>query len=311
MNGYNQSFLDHAEAKPAQVKPVQVNNTEANNTEVSNFTITSLPVINIDKGMGVFVAINAIQRSINEMGGIAKTRDTNSSNSKFNYKFRGIEDMYNVISPLMVEHNVVLTPFLEKCKTIKTVSKSGDIAYKTIVVMRYLLISIVDGSSVETCFLGEANDSGDKSSIKAQSAAQKSFYIQTFNIPTSTYNHDFNEHDQSNHWQNNPVNEPVQVYNQQNSQVNAPTQKNTTGYKPSLQFMNEVDEYMRQHKNVLCDVLKRRNLDVMTVTQQELSEIFEGFKVYVADNAKKAKIKQQSTADQNHQAHTPATQTQC
>src|SRR5699024_5431952 len=97
-----------------------------------------------------------------------------------NYKFRGIEDMYNVISPLMVEHNVVLTPFLEKCKTIKTVSKSGDIAYKTIVVMRYLLISIVDGSSVETCFLGEANDSGDKSSIKAQSAAQKSFYIQTF-----------------------------------------------------------------------------------------------------------------------------------
>lgn len=311
MNGYSQSFLEHAEAKPAQVKPVQVNNTEANNTEVSNFTITSLPVINIDKGMGVFVAINAIQRSINEMGGIAKTRDTNSSNSKFNYKFRGIEDMYNVISPLMVEHNVVLTPFLEKCKTIKTVSKSGDIAYKTIVVMRYLLISIVDGSSVETCFLGEANDSGDKSSIKAQSAAQKSFYIQTFNIPTSTYNHDFNEHDQSNHWQNNPVNEPVQVYNQQNSQVNAPTQKNTTGYKPSLQFMNEVDEYMRQHKNVLCDVLKRRNLDVMTVTQQELSEIFEGFKVYVADNAKKAKIKQQSTADQNHQAHTPATQTQC
>lgn len=298
MNGYNQSFLDHAEAKPAQVKPVQVNNTEANNTEVSNFTITSLPVINIDKGMGVFVAINAIQRSINEMGGIAKTRDTNSSNSKFNYKFRGIEDMYNVISPLMVEHNVVLTPFLEKCKTIKTVSKSGDIAYKTIVVMRYLLISIVDGSSVETCFLGEANDSGDKSSIKAQSAAQKSFYIQTFNIPTSTYNHDFNEHDQSNHWQNNPVNEPVQVYNQQNSQVNAPTQKNTTGYKPSLQFMNEVDEYMRQHKNVLCDVLKRRNLDVMTVTEQELGDIFNQFKQHVAQKAEKAKIKQQATAAQ-------------
>ena len=62
---------------------------------------------------------------------------------------------------------------------------------------------------------------------------------------------------------------------------------------------------------MLCDVLKRRDLDMMTITEQELGDIFNQFKQHVAQKAEKAKIKQQSTADQNHQAHTPATQTQC
>ena len=51
---------------------------------------------------------------------------------------------------------------------------------------------------------------------------------------------------------------------------------------------------------MLCDVLKRRDLDMMTITEQELGDIFNQFKQQVAQKAEKAKIKQQAT-----------TQTQC
>ena len=49
---------------------------------------------------------------------------------------------------------------------------------------------------------------------------------------------------------------------------------------------------------MLCDVLKRRDLDMMTITEQELGDIFNQFKQHVAQKAEKAKIKQQATAAQ-------------
>lgn len=266
---------------------------QAEEVELSTFHPAQAQKFNLTNGREVLLAIHAIQRAISDMGGIGKTHDTKAKNTAYSYKFRGIEDMYNVISPLMVHFGLVLTPYLESGRMSKITTKMGDVTYKSVVTMRYTLISIIDGSSIEVCFVGEANDSGDKSSLKAQSQAQKAFYIQTFNIPTSTYRQDLSAYGSQGSNQHNQITaEP------------APAQFNQ-GPAASLQFKNEVDEYMRQHKEVLCEVLKRRNLDIMTISHNQLSEIYEAFKQHIAKKAqarkdKEAKAAQQAQHNQHH-----------
>lgn len=265
---------------------------QAEEVELSTFHPAQAQKFNLTNGREVLLAIHAIQRAISDMGGIGKTHSTNSKNAAYNYKFRGIEDMYNVISPLMVHFGLVLTPYMESGRMSKITTKMGDVTYKSIVTMRYTLISIIDGSSIEVCFVGEANDSGDKSSLKAQSQAQKAFYIQTFNIPTSTYRQDLHAYDPQGSNQNNQITtEAVPVQYSQ-----AP--------EASLQLKNEVDEYMRQHNEVLCDVLKRRNLDLMTISHDQLCKIYEAFKQHVAKKAQNKKAKEAQAAQQaQHNQH--------
>lgn len=265
---------------------------QAEEVELSTFHPAQAQKFNLTNGREVLLAIHAIQRAISDMGGIGKTHSTNSKNAAYNYKFRGIEDMYNVISPLMVHFGLVLTPYMESGRMSKITTKMGDVTYKSIVTMRYTLISIIDGSSIEVCFVGEANDSGDKSSLKAQSQAQKAFYIQTFNIPTSTYRQDLHAYDPQGSNQNNQITTEA-----------VPVQFNQ-GPEASLQFKNEVDEYMRQHKEVLCEVLKRRNLDIMTISHNQLSEIYEAFKQHIAKKAQNKKAKEAQAAQQaQHNQH--------
>lgn len=264
---------------------------QAEEVELSTFHPAQAQKFNLTNGREVLLAIHAIQRAISDMGGIGKTHDTKAKNAAYNYKFRGIEDMYNVISPLMVHFGLVLTPYLESGRMSKITTKTGDVTYKSVVTMRYTLISIIDGSSIEVCFVGEANDSGDKSSLKAQSQAQKAFYIQTFNIPTSTYHQDLSAYGSQGSNQHNQI-----------TAEDAPVQFNQ-GPEASLQFKNEVDEYMRQHKEVLCEVLKRRNLDIMTISHNQLSEIYEAFKQHIAKKAQARKDKEAQAAQHNQHHH--------
>ncbi len=258
---------------------------EHEENELALLQVDRAQKFNLENGREVLLGIHGIQRVISDMGGIAKTRDTNSNNSKFNYKFRSIEDMYNVLTPLFVHFGLVLSSSLEQSRMIRIVTTKGDIMFKCFVLVRYTIMSIVDGSSVEGCFLGEGNDSGDKSSIKAQSQAQKAFYIQTFNIPTATYHQDLRAYHSPTLGQST-TNAPVDV---------APY---TQEPEASLQLKNEVDEYMRQHKEILVEVLKRRNLDIMTIRESELLQIYADFKQHVAQKAAKAQAK---LAQQNEQ----------
>ncbi len=275
---------------------------QAEEVELSTFHPAQAQKFDLTNGREVLLAIHAIQRVISDMGGIGKTRDTNSKNAAYNYKFRGIEDMYNVISPLMVHFGLVLTPYLESGRMSKITNKTGDVTYKSVVTMRYTLISIIDGSSIEVCFVGEANDSGDKSSLKAQSQAQKAFYIQTFNIPTSTYRQDLSVYGSQGSNQHNQITAEAAPVQHNQAAEPAPAQFNQ-GPAASLQFKNEVDEYMRQHKEVLCEVLKRRNLDIMTISHNQLSEIYEAFKQHIAKKAQARKDKEAQAAQHNQHHH--------
>ena len=130
--------------------------------------------------MSVYKAINAVQAALSRTG-IAKDR-TNTQGS--GYKFRGIDDVYNAIAPLLAEHGLCIIPRMLKRESVERVSKNGGALFYVTVEAEFDFVCAEDGSKHTARTFGEAMDSGDKATNKAMSAAYKYAAFQTFAIPT-------------------------------------------------------------------------------------------------------------------------------
>lgn len=107
----------------------------------------------------------------------------NSRNTQQGFDYRGIDDIYNAVNPLLAKHGVFMSAqILEKSREERTTAKGGVLAF-TSLRMRYRFTAS-DGSYVETEVEGEGMDSGDKSSNKAMAVAHKYALLQAFCIPT-------------------------------------------------------------------------------------------------------------------------------
>ncbi len=113
--------------------------------------------------------------------GITKSRN----NAQQGYKFRGIDDVYNALAPMLVDAKLVILPKLLSREVTERVTQKGGTLFYVVVSSEFRFVSAVDGSDVIVGpFLGEAMDSGDKATNKAMSAAYKYMAMQTFCIPT-------------------------------------------------------------------------------------------------------------------------------
>lgn len=130
--------------------------------------------------MIVYKAINAVQAALAETG-ISKDR-TNSQGS--GYKFRGIDDVYNAIAPLLAKQGLCIIPRMLARTCEERASKSGGALFYVTVEAEFDFVSAEDGSKCTARTFGEAMDSGDKATNKAMSAAYKYAAFQTFAIPT-------------------------------------------------------------------------------------------------------------------------------
>lgn len=127
----------------------------------------------------VYAAIAAVMSDIGKEG-IGKDR----SNTQQGYKFRGIDDVYNALSPILSRHNLCMLPrMLSRSVSERTTAKGGLLFY-VIVEAEFDLISSEDASKHTVRTFGEAMDSGDKATNKAMSAAYKYAAMQAFAIPT-------------------------------------------------------------------------------------------------------------------------------
>ena len=116
---------------------------------------------------------------LKEVGVIGK----NSTNASQNFKYRGIDDVYNALNPIMAKHGVYMTAaIIEKSRDERTNAKGTVLAFTTLR-MRYTFHA-EDGSSISTEAEGEGMDSGDKSSNKAMAIAHKYALLQAFCVPT-------------------------------------------------------------------------------------------------------------------------------
>ena len=130
--------------------------------------------------MKVYQAINAVQRALAKSG-ISKDRKNKQGSG---YMFRGIDDVYNAVSPLLAEHGLCILPRMLSRICEERASKSGGALFYVTVEAEFDFVSAEDGSKHTVKTFGEAMDSGDKATNKAMSAAYKYAAFQAFAIPT-------------------------------------------------------------------------------------------------------------------------------
>lgn len=130
----------------------------------------------------VYAKIAAVQAELAKVG-ISKSRKNQAPGQ--NYNFRGIDEVYNTLAPLMAEHGLCILPrivehsLLERGKT-----KNGNAIFSALVTAEFDFVSADDGSIHVVRTMGEAMDSSDKATNKAMSAAYKYAALMTFAIPT-------------------------------------------------------------------------------------------------------------------------------
>lgn len=124
----------------------------------------------------IFKAMINIMRDVGPIG-------RNKRNSQQNYNYRGIDDLYNELQPICAKYGVFVLPEVLDTKREERQSKVGGLLIYSILRVKFTFYA-EDGSNVSSIVEGEGMDSGDKSTNKAMSGAQKYCLTQTFLIPT-------------------------------------------------------------------------------------------------------------------------------
>lgn len=133
----------------------------------------------MEESMNVYSAICRVAAEMAKEG-ISKDR----KNQQQGYNFRGIDDVYNALAPMLAANRLVILPrMISRTSTERETAKGGVLFY-VVVEAEFDFVSAEDGSKHTVRTFGEAMDSGDKATNKAMSAAYKYAAFQTFCIPT-------------------------------------------------------------------------------------------------------------------------------
>lgn len=127
----------------------------------------------------VYAAIAAVQAELAHIG-ISKGRE----NKAQGYSFRGIDDVYNALAPILAKHRLCFLPRMISREMVEKVSVSNKALFYVTVQAEFDLVAAEDGSKHTIGTFGEAMDAGDKATNKAMSAAYKYAAMQCFAIPT-------------------------------------------------------------------------------------------------------------------------------
>jgi len=128
----------------------------------------------------VYQAIAAIQGELSVVG-IAKSRKNTQGSG---YMYRGIDEVYAALSPLLAKHHLVVVPRVIQRECVERTSKNGGALFYVTVHAEFDFVSAIDGTTHTAATFGEAMDSSDKATNKAMSAAYKYAAFMTFAIPT-------------------------------------------------------------------------------------------------------------------------------
>lgn len=127
----------------------------------------------------VYEAINAVQKAL-AAEGISKSR----KNAQQGYSFRGIDDIYNVVSPMLGQHGLCILPRVTSRECTERQTAKGTALFYVNCQVEFDFVAAADGSKHTVVTWGEAMDSADKATNKAMSAAYKYAVMQAFAIPT-------------------------------------------------------------------------------------------------------------------------------
>lgn len=128
----------------------------------------------------IHTALLEAMREIAKVG-IAKTSKADLGGARVNY--RGIEAAMNEMSLVLIRCGINVTPSYSDL-TVTERAKGEGKATRFVTIKGTFTFAADDGSSVACTTYGEAMDSGDKATIKAQSVAFRTALFQQFVVPT-------------------------------------------------------------------------------------------------------------------------------
>jgi hypothetical protein len=111
------------------------------------------------------------------------------------YNFRGIDDVYNALAPLLSKHGLCILPRVTERVVVERETKNGGTLFYVTVKCDFDFVSAADDSKHTIVTYGEAMDSGDKATNKAMSAAYKYAAFQAFCIPVDVEDADATTHE--------------------------------------------------------------------------------------------------------------------
>lgn len=129
--------------------------------------------------MEVYKAISAVAKEMAEQG-ISKDRE----NRQQGFSFRGIDQVYNALAPMLAKHGLVILPRITERTVTERTTQKGGVLFYVVVKAEFDFVATEDGSKHTVITYGEAMDSGDKATNKAMSIAYKYAAFQAFCIPT-------------------------------------------------------------------------------------------------------------------------------
>jgi hypothetical protein len=133
----------------------------------------------VSKAPHVYQAMIEVMRDI-AAEGISKDR----RNRDQGFNFRGVEDVLNTLSPLLVKHNLLILPQFDTIDIRNHESAKGGYLSDVFVKARFDIVSAIDGSTHTVNTFGQGMDSADKATNKAMSGAFKYACFFGFCVPT-------------------------------------------------------------------------------------------------------------------------------
>lgn len=122
----------------------------------------------------IYKAINKVMAEV----GPVKKKETKG----LSYAFRGIDDIYNALNPVLTKHGVFNTIQVEDRVIREYKTASGSVWQNTNIKVHYKFFC-EDGSFIEMSVYGEGSDGGDKGTSKALSQAHKTAICQLLCLP--------------------------------------------------------------------------------------------------------------------------------
>jgi hypothetical protein len=218
----------------------------------------------------VYQAISCVMARLAKEG-IGKDR----KNEQQGYKFRGIDDVYNALAPLLAESGLCILPKVKSREVVERQTRNGGSLFYVTVDVDFHFVSVKDGSTHVVCMSGEAMDSGDKATNKAMSAAYKYACLQAFCIPTEGDN----DADATTH-QVVPQEQPTPV---------VAKEKTKTGHKiigaEEMNTITNLSELANIPLDVICD--KYKITDISQLPVSKTPEVIARLQTIAQENAMK------------------------
>jgi len=188
-----------------------------------------------------------IGKAIGMIGAIGKDAEAKNLSGKTMYKFRGIDDVYNALNPVMAELGIFIVPEVLDQKREERLSVNKSTLIYSIVTVKFTMFA-PDGSSVSGITIGEGMDSGDKATNKAMSIAMKYFCFEVFCIPTEEMKDpDAEVHEVLPRTAQKPVEEVKK---------DVPAQVVKQNVLPAAKPVNKVFEYIKNEQKFMAERLE-------------------------------------------------------